>query len=124
LKLKEITYLHAEAYPAGELKHGTISLIEPGVPVVAVLTQGAVATKTLSGADEVRARGARVLVLASEGISLPPEWDACVRLPVPSSETAPLVATFAMQLLAFQVCSELGIDPDQPRNLAKSVTVE
>ena len=124
LKLREITYLHAEAYAAGELKHGTISLIEKGVPVVAVLTQPHVADKTLSAVEEVRARGGEVILFADSNIPLPKDTPYVVRFSAPNSDTAPLVAAVAMQYLAYLTCREKGLDPDQPRNLAKSVTVE
>lgn len=126
LKLKEITYSHAEAYAAGELKHGTISLIEEGVPVVAVLTQPHVLAKTLSGAEEVRARGARVIAIAGEGVALPENFAApdIIPVPVPDPDVSPALSAVAMQLLALGVCRARALDPDQPRNLAKSVTVE
>ena len=124
LKMREITYIHAEAYAAGELKHGTISLIEKGVPVVAVLTQPHVAEKTMSAMEEVRARGAQVLVIQDKRIPFDKRLGNVFTFSSPSPDTAPLVAAVAMQMLAYMTCREMGLDPDQPRNLAKSVTVE
>jgi glucosamine--fructose-6-phosphate aminotransferase (isomerizing) len=124
LKMREITYIHAEAYAAGELKHGTISLIEKGVPVVAVLTQPHVAEKTMSAMEEVRARGAQVLVIQDKRIPFDKRLGDVFTFSSPSPDTAPLVAAVAMQMLAYMTCREMGLDPDQPRNLAKSVTVE
>ncbi len=123
LKLKEITYLHAEAFDAGELKHGTISLIEEGTPVIAVMTQPHVSRQMESNIREVMARGAQVIVVAAPGID-PPQNSHVYRLP-PASETfAPLLAAYVMQWIAYEVCIGRGGDPDMPRNLAKSVTVE
>ncbi len=121
LKLKEITYLHAEAYEAGELKHGTISLIEEGTPVVAIVTDAALADKMETAVREVEARGAWVLVLASADICLPPHAE---KIQLPQSARAPLLAAYATQWLAYEVSLERGLNPDRPRNLAKSVTVE
>lgn len=125
LKLKEITYTHSEAYAAGELKHGTISLIEPGTPVVACCTVPAMFEKMLSNIREVKARGARILALcpaSAEDI----RREADFILPVPTDD--PAVSTIAgatsLQLLAYFLAAERGLDVDKPRNLAKSVTVE
>jgi glucosamine--fructose-6-phosphate aminotransferase (isomerizing) len=125
LKLKEISYIHAEGYPAGELKHGPIALVEPGVPVVAIATECHVHAKMLSNIQEVRARGARVIVVATEG-------DREVRsiaehvLYVPRTPElfSPVVVSVPLQLLAYRIAKLRGCDVDQPRNLAKSVTVE
>ncbi len=124
LKMREITYIHAEAYAAGELKHGTISLIEKGVPVVAVVTQPHVAEKTMSAIEEVKARGGVVLLIAHENIPQHKGVGDVFTFTSPSYDTAPLVAAVVMQELAYLTCKEMGLDPDQPRNLAKSVTVE
>ena len=123
LKLKEISYLHAEAYPAGELKHGTISLVSPGVPVIALLTQPALLEKTLSGVEEVRARGGEVFPFYDETLPCPPDLLG-VPLPHVPPPLAPLPAAVALELLALEVATLRGLDPDMPRNLAKSVTVE
>jgi glucosamine--fructose-6-phosphate aminotransferase (isomerizing) len=125
LKLKEISYIHAEGYPAGELKHGPIALVEPGVPVVAIATECHVYPKMLSNIQEVRARGADVIAVATEG-------DSDVRaiakhvLYVPRTPElfSPVVVSVPLQLLAYHIAKLRGCDVDQPRNLAKSVTVE
>ena len=126
LKLKEISYVHSEAYAAGELKHGTISLIVGGVPVVALLTDPGLAEKTISGIREVLSRGARVLVFATEEIagrfSLP--GDRLFVLPPVPADMALFPAVCAMQLFAYFTAVARGCDVDKPRNLAKSVTVE
>jgi glucosamine--fructose-6-phosphate aminotransferase (isomerizing) len=126
LKLKEISYLHAEAYAAGELKHGPLALIEPGVPVVTLATQVQLRDKTISNAKEVKARGGYVLALTSaEGQAAWAEVaDAVLILPEVPGWLAPAVAVVPLQLLAYYVAVALGCDVDQPRNLAKSVTVE
>lgn len=138
LKLKEISYLHSEAYAAGELKHGTISLVTEGVPVIALMTAGTVAEKMISGIREVLSRGADVIAVASEKIAR--EYDIpcrhLIRIPDPVWETEPVLpeslteamalfpAATALQLLAYHASDLRGLDVDQPRNLAKSVTVE
>ncbi|GIM92701.1 glutamine--fructose-6-phosphate aminotransferase [isomerizing] [Paractinoplanes toevensis] len=129
LKLKELAYMHAEGFAAGELKHGPISLIDEGTPVVCVVPspagRGVMRDKVVSNIQEVRARGARTIVIAEEG-------DEGVRayadhlIPVPSTPTllAPLMTTVPLQILACEIAAARGLDVDQPRNLAKSVTVE
>jgi glucosamine--fructose-6-phosphate aminotransferase (isomerizing) len=125
LKLKEISYVHAEGYPAGELKHGPIALVEDGVPVVAVATECHVYPKMLSNIQEVRARGAHVIAVASEGDEEIAEYARHVLLvPRVPELLAPVVVTPPLQLLAYHVAKLRGCDVDQPRNLAKSVTVE
>ncbi len=125
LKLKEISYIHCEAYPAGELKHGTISLITRGTPCLVAATDSALYEKTLSGAKEVRARGAKVLMLVKEGDSVPEDvCDFLLPLPHAAEWLMPFVAVIALQFFAYRVALELGCDVDKPRNLAKSVTVE
>lgn len=125
LKLKEISYLHSEAYAAGELKHGTISLIVPGMPVISAITEPAIAEKTVSNLKEVHARGAKILLIAPPSVEVPAE---CVdqRVDLPSVEPIflPLCGVIPMQRLAYEVAVQKGCDVDQPRNLAKSVTVE
>jgi glucosamine--fructose-6-phosphate aminotransferase (isomerizing) len=125
LKLKELSYLHAEGYPAGELKHGPIALVEEGVPVVAVATECHVYPKVLSNIQEVRARGADVIAVASEGDE---EIGAYAKhvifVPRVPELFAPVVVTPPLQMLAYHVAKMRGCDVDQPRNLAKSVTVE
>ena len=128
LKLKEIAYLHAEGFAAGELKHGPIALIEDGLPVLCIVPpQGRdqLHDKMVSGIQEVRARGARTICLAEEGDdSITPYADALVRLPRVPVLLQPLVAVVPLQLFACELATALGHDVDQPRNLAKSVTVE
>ncbi len=126
LKLKEITYIHSEAYPAGELKHGSIALIEKGTPVVALCTQRALADKVRSGIQEVAARGASVLTLLGHGVAQESDFtgDATLILPELDELLSPFVAGCALQLLAYHVSDLKGLDVDKPRNLAKSVTVE
>jgi glucosamine--fructose-6-phosphate aminotransferase (isomerizing) len=125
LKLKEISYVHAEGYPAGELKHGPIALVEDGVPVVAVATECHVYPKMLSNIQEVRARGAEVIAVATEGDTRIREVAQHV-LEVPETPEllSPVVVTVPLQLLAYHVARLRETDVDQPRNLAKSVTVE
>jgi glutamine---fructose-6-phosphate transaminase (isomerizing) len=125
LKLKELSYVHAEGYPAGELKHGPIALVEEGVPVVAVATECHVYPKVLSNIQEVRARGARVIAIASEGDEeISRHADDVLFVPRVPELFAPVVVTPPLQLLAYHVAKLRGCDVDQPRNLAKSVTVE
>ena len=125
LKLKEISYLHAEGYPAGELKHGPIALVEEGVPVVAVATECHVYPKMLSNIQEVRARGANVIAVASEGDQqISAHAKHVLFVPRVPELFAPVVVTPPLQLLAYHVAKLRGCDVDQPRNLAKSVTVE
>jgi len=128
LKLKEISYARAEAYPAGEMKHGPIALIEPGTVVVAVASRGRLRPKILSNIDEVRARGATVVVVATEGDdAVAAHADATLWVPeVPKGGElfSPLVDVVALQLFAYFIAKARGCDVDQPRNLAKTVTVE
>ncbi|HEX6230549.1 MAG TPA: glutamine--fructose-6-phosphate transaminase (isomerizing) [Actinomycetota bacterium] len=125
LKLKEISYVHAEGYPAGELKHGPIALVEPGVPVVAVATECHVYPKVLSNIQEVRARGAKVIAVATEGDGeIEAHAEHVLFVPRVPELLAPVVVTPPLQLLAYHVAKLRGCDVDQPRNLAKSVTVE
>jgi glucosamine--fructose-6-phosphate aminotransferase (isomerizing) len=129
LKLKELAYLHAEGFAAGELKHGPIALVDPGVPVFVVVPpprgRDVLHGKVVSNIQEVRARGARTIVLAEEGDeSVLPYADEIVWLPSVPTLMQPLVATVPLQLFACEVATALGHDVDQPRNLAKSVTVE
>lgn len=125
LKLKEISYIHAEAYPAGELKHGTLALISEGVPVVAVVTQEALREKTISNIQEVRARGAHVIGLVLEGdTETARHCHQVFYLPRTVRWLTPVLAAVPLQLLAYYAAVARGHDVDKPRNLAKSVTVE
>jgi glucosamine--fructose-6-phosphate aminotransferase (isomerizing) len=125
LKLKEISYIHAEAYPAGELKHGPLALIDEDMPVVAVAPNNALLEKLKSNLEEVRARGGQLYVFADFQVPLEEESGVTViRLPETDDLLDPLVFTIPLQLLAYHVAVLKGTDVDQPRNLAKSVTVE
>jgi glucosamine--fructose-6-phosphate aminotransferase (isomerizing) len=126
LKLKEISYLHAEAYPAGEMKHGPISLLEPGFPVVAIVPADHVHDKTVSNIQEVIARGATCIAVATDGDEDVASMceDMLWIPPVPEEELVPIVAIVHLQMLARYVALDRGCDVDKPRNLAKSVTVE
>jgi glutamine---fructose-6-phosphate transaminase (isomerizing) len=125
LKLKEISYIHAEGYPAGELKHGPIALVEAGVPVVAVATECHVYPKMLSNIQEVKARGAEVIAVATEGDrEIAGIADHVLYVPRTHELLSPVVVTIPLQLLAYHIAILRGCDVDQPRNLAKSVTVE
>ncbi|HYT80040.1 MAG TPA: glutamine--fructose-6-phosphate transaminase (isomerizing) [Actinomycetota bacterium] len=125
LKLKEISYIHAEGYPAGELKHGPIALIEVGVPVVAIATECHVYPKVLSNIREVKARGADVIAVATEGDQeIANLADHVLFVSRTHELLAPIVVTVPLQLLAYHIAKLRGCDVDQPRNLAKSVTVE
>ena len=125
LKLKEISYIHSEAYAAGELKHGTISLIEEGTLVIALATQENLLEKTVSNVKEVKARGAKVLAIATEGFHLIEDVaDEVVYLPKCNSLFTSSYNVLPMQLFAYYIAVERGCDVDKPRNLAKSVTVE
>jgi glucosamine--fructose-6-phosphate aminotransferase (isomerizing) len=125
LKLKEISYLHAEGYPAGEMKHGPIALLQEGFPVVAVVPGGTNRDKLISNLMEVRARGAAVLAVADDSAdALSEVSDLLLTVPKVHPLLQPVVTVVPLQLLAYHVAVELGLDVDQPRNLAKSVTVE
>lgn len=125
LKLKEISYIHSEAYPAGELKHGTLALIEENVPVVALATQPDIYEKTVSNIVEVKARGARVLGFATEGDNdLAKTVDEVIYMPSTLPMLTPILTVIPLQLLAYYASAARGLDVDKPRNLAKSVTVE
>jgi glutamine---fructose-6-phosphate transaminase (isomerizing) len=125
LKLKEISYIHAEGYAAGELKHGAIALVEPGVPVVAILTGQAMYEKMLANVEEVRARGADTILVAPEGNERARGLaNELFEVPVTKPLLTPILDTIPMQLLAYFVAKEKDLSPDKPRNLAKSVTVE
>ncbi|MEU4559625.1 glutamine--fructose-6-phosphate transaminase (isomerizing) [Actinoplanes sp. NPDC023936] len=129
LKLKELAYMHAEGFAAGELKHGPIALIDEGTPVICVVpspvSQPGLHDKVISNIQEVRARGARTIVIAEEGDeAVVPFADAVIPVPATPALLAPLLTTVPMQILACEIAAARGHDVDQPRNLAKSVTVE
>jgi glucosamine--fructose-6-phosphate aminotransferase (isomerizing) len=125
LKLKEISYIHAEGYPAGELKHGPIALVEEGTPVVAIATDCHVYPKVISNIQEVKARGAEVVAIATEGDEqIGAVADHVLFVPKTHELFSPVVVTVPLQLFAYHIAKLRGCDVDQPRNLAKSVTVE
>ncbi|MCX6778374.1 MAG: glutamine--fructose-6-phosphate transaminase (isomerizing) [Candidatus Micrarchaeota archaeon] len=123
LKLKEITYLHAEAYPAGELKHGPLSLLEKGVPIIAVAPSGETASKMIGNIGECKARSATILALSDDDEVLA-EADIPIKMPPVPEPLVPIVYVVPLQLLAYHLAVLMKLDPDKPRNLAKSVTVE
>jgi glutamine---fructose-6-phosphate transaminase (isomerizing) len=125
LKLKEISYIATDAYAAGEMKHGPIALLDEQTPVVVVATQSPVLEKVISNMQEVRARGARVIAIASEGDTrIAQHADEVIRVPQTDWMLAPLLAVIPLQLLAYNIARLRGLNVDQPRNLAKTVTVE
>ena len=125
LKLKEISYIHAEGYAAGELKHGAIALIEKGVPVVGILTGWRMYDKMLANIEEVRARGADTILIAPQGDERARALaNELFEVPTTKPLLSPVIDTVPLQLLAYYVAKERGLSPDKPRNLAKSVTVE
>lgn len=125
LKLKEISYIHAEAYAAGELKHGTLALITEGVPVIVLATQSNIYDKTISNLVEVKSRGAIVIGIGMEGdTELAKHADSVIIIPKADEDLAPILAVIPLQLLAYYAALARGCDVDKPRNLAKSVTVE
>ncbi len=125
LKLKEISYLHAESYPAGEMKHGPIALLQEGFPVVVIVPDDGVRAKTVSNIAEIRARGAAVVAVATEGdAEVAAQSDAVLWLPHCPSWLAPVASAVYLQMLAREVALARGCDVDKPRNLAKSVTTE
>lgn len=125
LKLKEITYIHGEGYPAGELKHGPLALIDDNIPVVGILPPGPSYNKTYNNLQEIRARGADVIILgANNDTQISDFEDKLLFNPIIDEELAPLLYIIDLQLLAYYISIEKNIDPDKPKNLAKSVTVE
>jgi glucosamine--fructose-6-phosphate aminotransferase (isomerizing) len=125
LKLKEISYIHAEAYPAGEMKHGPIALIDESMPVIAIAPDDPWRDKMVSQVEQAKARGGKVVVVATEGDEqLAGLADHVLWLPPSPWMLGPVLATIPLQLLAYHIAVLRGADVDQPRNLAKSVTVE
>ena len=121
LKLKEVSYIHSEAYQAGELKHGTISLIEDGMPVFAIITDSDIKDKTISNLEEVKSRGAKTIIISNEKID---GYDLCITVPKISMYFQAILIVPVLQLIAYEVAKLRGCDIDKPKNLAKSVTVE
>ncbi|PYR34778.1 MAG: glutamine--fructose-6-phosphate aminotransferase, partial [Acidobacteria bacterium] len=129
LKLKEISYIHAEGYPAGEMKHGPIALIDEQMPVVAIAPRDAVFEKMLGNMQEAKARGGSVIALTTQGDRtiqsiLDAKRDYIIQVPPSPELLTPIVMVLPLQLLAYDIAVRRGCDVDQPRNLAKSVTVE
>ena len=125
LKLKEISYINSQAYAAGELKHGTISLIEEGTPVIALVTEEKIAEKTISNIKEVKARGAKVILVASENINISGDfYDELILVPDANKLIKPMLTVIPLQMLSYEIAKLRGCDIDKPKNLAKSVTVE
>ena len=123
LKLKEISYIHSESYPAGELKHGSIALIENGVTVVGIMTDKDLVKKTVSNIQEVITRGAKTLIISNQNIDKS-MFDTVIDIPETNCFVSPILSIIPLQLLAYHISKEKGLDVDKPRNLAKSVTVE
>ena len=125
LKLKEISYIHAEGYPAGEMKHGPIALLDEHMPVLAIALQDAVYDKMISQIEQAKARGATVIALATDGDEfIRAKADHVIAVPAAPPLLAPVLAVLPLQMLAYAIAVRRGADVDQPRNLAKSVTVE
>ncbi len=125
LKLKEISYIHAEAYAAGEMKHGPIALIDDQMPVMAIVTASDVYDKTVSNLKEVQARSGRLLAIVTEGdTEMSHLTEHLIEVPEVSDILSPIINVIPLQLFAYYVADLRGLDVDQPRNLAKSVTVE
>src|SRR3989304_4205404 len=125
LKLKEISYLHAEAYPTGEMKHGPIALIDRELPVIALATPSPTYDKTVSNLQEVRARDGWVVAVAGDGdVAIAEHADAVLYVPVVAEGLAPVVNVIPLQLLAYEVAVRLGRAADPPRSLAKSAPVK
>jgi glucosamine--fructose-6-phosphate aminotransferase (isomerizing) len=125
LKLKEISYISTDAYPAGEMKHGPIALLDESTPVVAIATDSPLLAKVISNIQEVRARGAKVIAITTAGdTTVAQHVEATIEVPATDAMLAPLLAVIPLQLLAYRIAMRRGLNPDQPRNLAKTVTVE
>jgi glucosamine--fructose-6-phosphate aminotransferase (isomerizing) len=128
LKLKELSYIHAEGYPAGEMKHGPIALIDERMPVVALAMSGMLFEKMANNIQEAKARGARIIAFSTESekrlTEILDDRDHLVILPEHPEAVSPMISVVPLQLLAYHIAVCRGCDVDQPRNLAKSVTVE
>jgi len=122
LKLKEISYIHSEAYAAGELKHGPIALIDDGFPVIAIITDESLAEKTISNIQEVISRGAKTIVVTNRKLNK--SFEYVIEIPETNKYLSPILSAIPLQLLAYYIAKQKGLDVDKPRNLAKSVTVE
>jgi len=125
LKLKEISYIHAEGYPAGEMKHGPIALIDEQMPVVVLVSKGITFDKIMSNVEEVKARGGEIIAVTPKiSKEIKSKADTIIKIPENNSFLMPILFTLPLQLLAYHIAELKGTDVDQPRNLAKSVTVE
>ena len=125
LKLKEISYIHAEGYPAAEMKHGPIALIDEEMPVVFIATRDSSYEKVVSNIQEVKARKGRVISIVTEGDTIIPEMsEFVIEVPAVTESLMPLISVIPLQLLSYHIAVMRGCNVDQPRNLAKSVTVE
>ena len=124
LKLKEVSYLHSEAYAAGELKHGTISLVDKGTPVLSIITDDSISAKTISNVKEVCARGALSIIITNNKIEDKDLFNQQIIIPKHIDLVESMLAIVKCQLIAYYVAKLNGCDIDKPRNLAKSVTVE
>ena len=123
LKLKEISYIHSEAYASGELKHGPIALIENGITVISILTDPNLVEKSISNIQEVITRGAKTLVITNQKLSNN-SFNYVINIPETNSLISPILSVIPLQLLSYYIAKNKGLDVDKPRNLAKSVTVE
>ena len=123
LKLKEISYIHSDAYAAGELKHGPIALIEKGITVISIMTDPALTPKTISNLQEVITRGAKTLLVTNQYLG-DKSFDNMITIPKTNPLISPILSIIPLQLFAYFISKEKGLDVDKPRNLAKSVTVE
>jgi glucosamine--fructose-6-phosphate aminotransferase (isomerizing) len=125
LKLKEISYIHAEGYPAAEMKHGPIALIDEEMPVFVIATKGTSYEKVVSNIQEVKARKGKIIAIVTEGdVDVKNMADHVIEIPDTDEHLVPLLATIPLQLLSYHIAVMRGCNVDQPRNLAKSVTVE
>ena len=125
LKLKEISYIHAEGYPAAEMKHGPIALIDENMPVIVIATNKSIHEKIFSNIQEVKSRKAKVIAIVNEGDeAVKALADHIIEIPVTDEPLTPLLSVIPLQLLSYHIALMRGCDVDQPRNLAKSVTVE
>ncbi|MCA6070803.1 MAG: SIS domain-containing protein, partial [Endomicrobium sp.] len=125
LKLKEISYIHAEGYAAGEMKHGPIALIDESMPIVAIAVESKIYKKIISNIEEAKARGGTIIAIANESDEeIRQKSDYVIYIPKTNEFVSPLMTVIPLQLLSYYIAALLGCDVDQPRNLAKSVTVE
>ena len=123
LKLKEISYIHSEAYASGELKHGPIALIEKGITVISILTDENLVEKSISNIVEIISRGAKTFIVTNQDLSNS-DFDTVIKIEKTNPLLSPILSVIPLQLLAYYISKEKGLDVDKPRNLAKSVTVE